>query len=497
MENKIININFAASNYEARTETLNNKNYLVVPVIMMQDGVHSGSMGALYHSIAELGRPDWNNIPVVINHPKEGDNYVSAHSESVTDEERVGFIRNSRVDGTQLKAEAWLDITKMAAYQPMLLHRINSGEIINVSVGVFTDTIEKHIILSNGETANAEAINHIPDHLAILPHDLGACSVQDGCGIRVNVNTEDKFNTNTKGGPSMITKEDLFKELSTYTKEDISTNHLNQLLGAIKPLHLGLLSTNVCAECLQANEIGLLEHVNLVRRHLDSMDNDLVAYYLEEINNDNTVVYRVESRNQRRGSSLYKQKYNINDAGVVVFEGEANPVIRKVTYENSVNAMKRTKFNVNEKEVEMSKVNELATILIAHAGTQFVEADRATLEALSEEVLGKMVPKEVAPVVNTGVQLSPEDKTALEFGKQQLKAHRDSLMQKITANTAEGTWDNASLEAMSNDTLTRIANSIPAKEEPATAGVYLNNNGGSGASKIVPMYPTGIEVENK
>lgn len=510
MENQLISVNFRTVNYTARNEVLDDVNYLVVPVIMMQDGVHSGSAGALYHSIAELGQPDWNNIPVVINHPQVGNTFVSANSESVLDTDRVGIIRNTHVEGTQLKAEAWLDVTKMAAHQPSLLNRITGGEIINVSVGVFTDTIDKHIVLTNGDVAEHEAINHVPDHLAILPHDLGACSVEDGCGIRVNAEDTSKMdiklniNDNTKGGQRM-NKEEVFKALSNYKKEDISVNELNQLIEALKPLNLGMLATNVCAECLQTNEVGILQQVNSVRMHLDSMDNSEATYYLEEMNNDSTIVYRVETRNQRRGSSLYKQTYAINDAGVVVFEGEPTAVVKKVSYD-TVNALKRTKFNTNEKEVEeMAKVNELAASLIAHAGTSFVEDDKVWLETLSEVQLNKLVPKEVEEVkVNTVVdavsQLSVEDKSALDFGKQQLKAHREGLVAKITANTKEGVWDAASLNAMDNNTLGRIADSVVVPEtQEQSAGVYI---GGGAAPQVnagsqEAMYPAGVEIEVK
>ena len=286
------------------------------------------------------------------------------------------------------------------------------------------------------------------------------------------------------------------KALLTYKKEDISTNELDQLIGALKPFNLGELSTNVCSECLQANEVGILEMVNVLRRHIDSMDNEMSVHYLEDVNRDNTIVYRVESRGPRRSSNLYKQKYNINDAGVVVFEGEPIPVIKKVSYENVVNTMKRTKFNVNEKEVnEMAKVSELAAQLIAHASTHFTETDKVWLETLSEEQLTKMVPKDVAIQTNAVEQLSPEDKGALEFGKQQLKAYRDGLVQKIVANTAAGVWDAPTLEAMNNATLERIAKSIPAKEEAPVQGVYIGGAVQVNASNEEAMYPAGLDVK--
>ena len=40
--------------YTVREETYQGAKYLVVPVTMMVEGVHNGSMGPLFHSIAEL-----------------------------------------------------------------------------------------------------------------------------------------------------------------------------------------------------------------------------------------------------------------------------------------------------------------------------------------------------------------------------------------------------------------------------------------------------------
>ena len=58
--------------YEVKLTVHNEKPHLVVPVVMMVEGVHNGSQGPLFHSIAELGKfpESWNGIPVVIYHPE-------------------------------------------------------------------------------------------------------------------------------------------------------------------------------------------------------------------------------------------------------------------------------------------------------------------------------------------------------------------------------------------------------------------------------------------
>jgi hypothetical protein len=48
-----------ANNYEIRMETYMGRKHLIVPVVMMVEGVHCGSAGPLFHSIEELGKyPD-------------------------------------------------------------------------------------------------------------------------------------------------------------------------------------------------------------------------------------------------------------------------------------------------------------------------------------------------------------------------------------------------------------------------------------------------------
>ena len=42
--------------YEPKLVVHQEKAHLVVPVVMMVEGVHNGSMGPIYHSIAELGK---------------------------------------------------------------------------------------------------------------------------------------------------------------------------------------------------------------------------------------------------------------------------------------------------------------------------------------------------------------------------------------------------------------------------------------------------------
>lgn len=185
------------NNYEVRSETHQNRPHIVVPVVMMVEGVHCGSHGAIFHSIDELGRfpGAWDGIPVAILHPEEDGNPISANSPDIVDSQVVGRVYHTKVDENRLRAECWIDVERIAEFSPVTLQYIQKKKPLEISVGVFTDD-EECSGTWNGEEYYAIARNHRPDHLALLPGGAGACSWEDGCGIRLN-----------QGGESMKTEE--------------------------------------------------------------------------------------------------------------------------------------------------------------------------------------------------------------------------------------------------------------------------------------------------
>ena len=72
--------------YEIRKELHEGKEHIVVPVIMMVEGVHSGSKGSILHLANEMGKipASWNGIPAVINHPKNDDGPACQENENLS-----------------------------------------------------------------------------------------------------------------------------------------------------------------------------------------------------------------------------------------------------------------------------------------------------------------------------------------------------------------------------------------------------------------------------
>lgn len=177
----------STKHYEVRQEMHQGRKHMVVPVVMMTEGVHHGTHGPLLHLIDDLGRfvAAWNGIPVTVAHPQEGEDHVSANQPHIIESQAVGRIYNAIVDDNRLRAEAWLDEEKLGRVSPEALQYIVEGRPLDVSVGVFTED-EPASGDWHDECYEGIARNHRPDHLALLPGGSGACSWADGCGVRAH-----------------------------------------------------------------------------------------------------------------------------------------------------------------------------------------------------------------------------------------------------------------------------------------------------------------------
>jgi hypothetical protein len=176
------------------------KEFLVAPMVMIREGVHQGSNGALYYPRNELSKtPEvWNYKPVVVYHPTMNGYGVSACDVDVISSRKVGVIMNTKFDKEtgKLRAEAWLEVDRIHEVDSRIAETLNSGEIMELSTGLFTDNE-----LSEGEFEGKSykyiARNYRPDHLALLPDKVGACSVADGAGLlQLNESQKDSLTVN-------------------------------------------------------------------------------------------------------------------------------------------------------------------------------------------------------------------------------------------------------------------------------------------------------------
>jgi len=165
-----------------RRATMHGRPHLVVPVTMIVPGVLNGSQGPLLYEHEDIKA--WNGMPVVVYHPQKDGQQVSARDPDVLEKQQVGMVLQSRANG-KLRASAWLDEARLKQVDPRVLNDLNKGKPVEVSTGLFVEREPKEGSF-NGRRYTAVARNYRPDHLAILPDQVGACSVADGCGLLVN-----------------------------------------------------------------------------------------------------------------------------------------------------------------------------------------------------------------------------------------------------------------------------------------------------------------------
>jgi len=205
---KSITVNF---NTNVRTEYIDEVEYIVVPMIMINEGVLNG----LYYPKEEIAKfPEaWNGEPISIKHPENNKEHVSCNSPEVLKKYKIGTVFNTKYEDSKLKAEAWLQKNKLEVLAPGLLSRILSNVPTDVSTGVYVELKEGSGEF-NGKKYNAIAINYRPDHLAILIDEKGACSWKDGAGIpRIN-----KDNNPTEEN-NMVEKETKKEDVPVFNKE--------------------------------------------------------------------------------------------------------------------------------------------------------------------------------------------------------------------------------------------------------------------------------------
>lgn len=231
-ENQFSTITFNLDSPRMRFDTLEGRQYMVVPMVMLTEGVHAGSSGPLFYPGSELGKTPavWNHKPIVVYHPQINGKGVSACDPDILNNRKIGLILNTRHSPPKLHSEAWLDVARTKKIDNRILVALEKGEMIELSTGLFTDN-ERTEGEFNGKAYTAIARNYRPDHLAILPDQKGACSIQDGAGLlRVNTSshgeTRQLLNAALKESRviSVFDKQVVFEQDGKIHKQDYTIN---------------------------------------------------------------------------------------------------------------------------------------------------------------------------------------------------------------------------------------------------------------------------------
>lgn len=172
---------------KVRHEELEGRDHLVVPCVMITEGVHHGSQGRGYYSPRHTAKTTlaWNGMPIVVYHPKKKGQGISARQPKVFNSSKIGVVMNTRWSNKKLKTEAWIDYQRAKEVDSRILEAVENGKSVEVSTGLHVRRQKKKGVW-NGEKYDWVAVKQQPDHLAVLPDQKGACSVQDGAGLLMN-----------------------------------------------------------------------------------------------------------------------------------------------------------------------------------------------------------------------------------------------------------------------------------------------------------------------
>jgi len=383
-----------------RNDTMEGRDYLVAPMIMIVEGVHEGSNGPLYYPADELSKTPavWNHKPVVVYHPQANGEGVSACDPDILTNRKVGVIMNTTFDAGKLKAEAWLEIDRMNRVDERIAEAIEKNEAMELSTGLFTDN-ENTEGDWNGEHYDAIARNYRPDHLALLPDLKGACSIEDGAGF-LRLNEQGDFLVDNPA-PDVTEKyirlrqknPDLFKKGSFRTIIISASKGIKAVVGRLnKPPKVQAGSvviqvflfdkkkwTTARARAWVKSHKPTTHEMSFgdIRQRLQSIlkekfvDEEYI--YIEDVFDD-YLIYE-------RGANLYKQNYNDVD-GTISFKGLPVVVVKETNYVTK-----------NERKKRMNK-EKLVEALIKNEGTQWGDDDKNALMELEDDVLKKMVPVE-------------------------------------------------------------------------------------------------------
>lgn len=330
-----------------RMDKMENRDYIVVPMVILTEGVHHGSEGPMLYPKEELAKTPavWNHKPVVVYHPEMNGQGISACDPTIITNRKVGVMMNTKFEGGRLKSEAWIEKDRANLVDERIMTAIEGNVMMELSTGVFID-MEEEPGDWNGESYIGVARNYRPDHLALLPDKIGACSIADGAGFLRN---QAASGTDSKKHGSLVS---LFHKMMKFANNELSFDNTRESL-----------STALRAKFKANNDNGPYLWVADVY--------------------SNFVIYEFNSK-------LFRIGYTADDTGVKLSDEDPAEVKRVTEYRSVTGAFVGNGQAETQNEKHNMDKKKLVDNLIANSNGNLVEADRDRLMAFSEEQLSKI-----------------------------------------------------------------------------------------------------------
>ncbi|HHR0985251.1 TPA: hypothetical protein ACS29V_001200 [Klebsiella oxytoca] len=199
-----VNITTKVNSQSIRRETYNGREHLVLPSytlpanVVMNGGLYTQEeIDAHYQGLEGTLAP--------LGHPQVNGQFVSAFSPEGINAGHIGaWNRNVKKSGNRIYLEKWVDVTRAGESEggKELLERvaaIERGEDvppIHTSVAAFLDQLEPN---EQQRAAGADWVAkiHSMDHDAILLHEVGAATPEQGVGLMVNADMAQPLKANS------------------------------------------------------------------------------------------------------------------------------------------------------------------------------------------------------------------------------------------------------------------------------------------------------------
>lgn len=449
-----------------RQRTFNGREYLVAPATLIVPGVLNGSQGPLLYTQQEISKnpQSWDDVPLVLEHPQRNGEYVSAQEPGVLEKSQLGFVSNSEVNG-KLAADLWFDIEKTRKVDPRILSAVEAGKRIEISTGIF-NKIEESPGTFNGVSYTGIVRELRPDHLAVLPDSIGACSVKQGCGV---------FNSENEDDKSIFSKM-LSKWFGSKTNNELSHDDIREQL-----------STQI-------------------RKKFNPDEPHMADAFVVDVFDDSFVF--------ERDGKLFQLGFNTKDNSISISE-DAPTEVRLVRSFEPVTNSSPTKGNSMDREKvignlitncdcwteeDRETLNEFSdeklkalkegmdkakrAEAVANSARQGFEVGDGTVYVYNEETgkIEKKEPEKTTPTTNEGSEQSEEEYLAslppsiredVEFARNEKTRQKAQLVDQLTSNVED---EEAQQEArkvydgMSLNALRSLAKAAPRKESEPTSG---------------------------
>ena len=345
---------------------------------------------------------DWEGVPLTVGHPQQDGMFVSiAQNPELIDKWVVGEFKNVEYKNGSLTGELWIDIERANQLEEgeRAINILSSGGQLEVSTGYFAADVPITGYFEGKEYSGSQR-DITPDHLALLPDEIGACSWEDGCGAP-RQNKEDAMEINNldedlQGGETN-TMPNKFQEalgvianffgFKVYEEERVKGIKIQGQNFAI--LLDKIIKDQTTADRPRrdiikemATQAGITKEK--VKEILDSNVDFIPRRWLEGFANalgtdmwDLMMVAGIDSLAFMEGS-------------LPAFEN-GNPMFAFSAKTDEEEVIEDTMDKNKIMEESMSK-DEIVNALISNEGNAFDETDREALESLTEEFLAKLMP---------------------------------------------------------------------------------------------------------